>query len=135
MPVLLANVLISTSRSQASVVSGVPNVTGPALPVLEGALAHIEPTRSETDDLMNMPSGAVRTEMLAYVDQEADVRLGDYITSITLLDGTTPYPQLSLSGVPNEVFMVSFVLVSAPGPLKHRQLLISRYITGGQAYT
>ena len=132
MVVLLANALISTSRSQ---INPSNQATGPAQAVLVGQPAHIEPTRSETDDLMDMHSAAVRTEMIAYVEADTDIRINDWVTALTLMDGITPYPQLTLSGVPNEQLMVSFVIASAPGPLHHRQVLISRYITGGQAYT
>src|SRR6266849_6977041 len=134
MPTLMPNCLISTSRSGSSTVQGV-NITGPAAAVLVGMLAHIEPTRSETDILMDMPAGALRTEVVAYFAPGTDIRQNDFVTAITLLDGLTPWPILGLVATPKETFYVSQVNEGTPGPLAQRQAVISRYMEGGQIYT
>jgi hypothetical protein len=131
-PVLLPNVYVWTARRSYN--SGTQS-SGPAVPALTKQLAHMEPTRSETDDLMPMRAGAVRTEVVAYFEPGTDIRKDDFVTSITLLDGVTPWPQLNLSALPNESYIVSLILEGTPGPLEQRQAIISRYIKGGIAPT
>jgi hypothetical protein len=123
MTVLLANALISTSRSPRNAGTG---ISGPAVPNLVQQSVHIGPTPAE--DFIKLPQEvALVSELRAEVDSGTDIQEGDYVTSITKKDGVTPWP----SSNPNDTYHVIYIREGAPLLLPARFVYIKRVRAGG----
>lgn len=128
---LLANVYINTARAQRS-----NGMTMPEQPYLSGVLASALPTQSTLSAYKVLPDAALQSDYTVRVDSGVDVREGDIVTAITLLDGVTPWPSVGLASnsLTNETLRVSFATESAPGPLAHRLVYVTRERAGGVVY-
>lgn len=131
MPVL-SNALISTQRSTYSSTTGATSAATST--VLTSVSAHVGLVHASAFKMM--PPAALTSDLEVQVDSGTDIRMEDVITAITLPDGVTPWPGLTLANTPiaNETFRVVYIEESTPGPLKHRSAYIKRVEAGGVSY-
>ncbi len=129
MPVL-PNVLIWTTRSSYTPATGVTSAATNA--VQTGIVAHIRPMTGSAYKIL--PEAALESDYVATADTGADIREGDILSTITLMDGVTPWPGLGLATNTNETWRVTFVSEATPGPLAHRNVYIKRERGGGPSY-
>lgn len=116
---LLPNVLINTRR---------PPGTGMHAIDID---AHIRPNIQNGYTIL--PVAALESDYEVIVDSGTDLVEGDLLASITLPDGTTPWPGLGAVNT-HEYFRVSYAYESIPGPLQHRKVFVKRVRGGGIAY-
>lgn len=98
-----------------------------------GIAAHIMPDRARQYTI-NADSNVVEQFFVARVDQNADVGIGDVISSITLLDGKTPYPpDVAFSGArkPSITWTVWNEHPGSAGNLPQRSVYLKRTWGGG----
>lgn len=127
---LLSNVLVTTARSYYTKTTG---LTGPAINTIQQAIpGHIRPITGIT--YKALPEAALESDYQLKVDSGTDIREGDVLSSITLLDGETPWPEMGLANNKNEVFRVTYVVESSPLLLTQRIVYVKRERGGGPTY-
>lgn len=122
-PVVLKNVVISTSRPTFSQSAG----TSVPAAYLSHIDAHAGPVPAS--DFIMMPDAALTAEYLIKVDVGIDIKTGDVITQVALNNPPTYTPWDGLGS--NESLWVTFDRDSAAGPLQHRRLYCKRITAGG----
>lgn len=120
---LLPTTLIQTARAVT-----VGGATPPASLYLTGVPARVEPVKAT--QLVVLPDASLLVQMLVTVETGTDIVPGDLITSVTLMDGATPWA--SGPGT-NRIWEVRYVLESTPGYLAVRQCFVGIVIIGGLA--
>lgn len=133
---LLANVIISTNRSQytAPTIAGTSGVTSAPYSYLTGVFAHIEPTGPKAYAMFG--DAAIATDYMVTVDTGTDIVEGDRLSSITLIDGITPWPgSIPYAARNNEYWGVTKAKEIAPMLLPACMALIKRVKGGGPGTT
>lgn len=125
MPVVMPNVLISTSRPNFTANTG----TSAPSEYLSEVEAHAGPITQQ--DYRVLPAAAMESQYLIKVEVGTDIVTGDQITRVTENDPPIYSPWDELGG--NEMLWVIFARNSAAGPLQHRQLYCKRITGGGSA--
>jgi hypothetical protein len=125
MPVVMPNVLISTSRPNFTASTG----TSAPSEYLSEIEAHAGPITQQ--DYRALPDAAMESQYLIKVEVGTDIVTGDQITQVTLNNPPVYTPWDALGG--NETLWVIFARDSAAGPLQHRQLYCKRETGGGPA--
>lgn len=126
---ILPNAIITISHSTYSPST---HVTSAASPSQTGIVVHIMPFVASAYKIL--PAAAMESNYAANADSGTNVVEGDIITSITELDGTTPWPGLGIAVNTNETFRVTYTNESTIGPLQHRTIFIKRERGGGPVY-
>ena len=126
--VLLQNVLINTSRSARN---GSTGVTAAPTAYLSSIGAHAQPVG--TAAYIKYGTAILGSEYEVSVDTGVDIATGDIITSITQLDGVTPWPG-NLSPGANVTWRVKHATEAAALLLPHRSVFIERTVKGGKAH-
>ena len=120
--ILLANVLISTSRAVYNPATTATSTTA----WLSDIPAQIEAVHAS--DLAILPGGAVDVQYKARVESGTDIQSGDILTAIVLYtDGYTPWPGVSS----NQSIKVRLAREASVGILPHRILFLELVTTGG----
>lgn len=124
---LLPNVLITTKRSGANSQGG----TDPGSSYLSGVLSHGEPL-STMREYRALPAGAEECDFSFRVDIGTDIVFGDVLTTITLLDGVTPWAMAPSNQ--NETLRVLLAIDGPPIFLPYREAFVKRFTAGGPVY-
>jgi hypothetical protein len=133
MPFFAAN-LISTARATRNNTTG---QTGVEQPYLSGIPAHV--ANNAPNAMTILPEPAMKASYYAYVDTGTDIVEGDTITSITLLDGQTPWPAIrpgpqtqmpGVQGASNLIYKVVYTMETSAALLPMR-IVWFEYIVGG----
>lgn len=132
MPVLLPNVYLATTRT-----SYAPNTqqTAGASPSLPRIAAHIRTTTAK--HLMVLPE-SVSADFTAIVESGTAIAIGDVVTSITLLDGLTPWPNdvapAGSANAPNITWRVVYTRECSPSLLPYREVYLKRIFGSGPTH-
>lgn len=130
MPVLFANVQVSTARAHYSPTT---QITSAPTTYLQAISGHIMPNPATA--YQPLPESALKSPFLLKVESGTDMRDGDIILKIILLsDGITPWPGLNIATNSNETWCVAYAQESTPGPLSYRAIYIDRVRGGGPTY-
>lgn len=131
---LLANALISTGRGGYNATTGVTNED--TTPYLSNVPIHIEVDRESTFVIAAQSAGALETHYHGWVDSGTDVAAGDMLLSVTLLDGTTPWPADGPApNTANARWNVTYHEEESGMLLPKRYLHITRLRGGGTAHS
>lgn len=130
--ILLPNVRFNTMRGSYNAGTG---QTSGATSHLTGVSGHIAPTSSK--QLSVLPEAAFGTEYYVVVDAGTKIAEGDYLTSITLSDGVTPWPgdviPSGQTGAPTIIWKVKMIQEKSPGLLPYRIVYLVRDRLSGPA--
>ena len=128
-PVFLPNVLLTTARPAYN---GTTGATAAPVAYLSGIQAHIESHHASA--YSTLPDAALNAPYKANVATGMDIAPGDWVTSITLLDGVTPWPNDTLSMGANVVWEVAFIRETPAVFLRQREVYLIRVLGGGPAH-
>lgn len=131
MPVLLKNAKISTTRGDFSQATGVTSSAKTNL-ILDGEDIHIGAIPTNSYKLL--PASVIETsDFECKLEAGRDIRKQDIVAAITLMDGVTPWPGLSVNpaGSGTKTYWVTYVYEGTPGPLASRYAYIGEFTGGG----
>lgn len=125
---ILDNVLVSSTRSPYNATTGVTSASN--TPVLMQQAGHLSALDSPTtwETYRPLPAAALNSQFKLKVDMWVDIKEGDIITSITLLDGVTPWPGVN----PLDTWRITYILPSTAGFLAYQMAYLDRVRAGGQ---
>ncbi len=125
MPVLRKNVRLQTKRASYDPLT---TQTSGAAPYQSGIAAHIHGTSSQ--ELAVLPDAAFGSEYTAIVETGTAIAIGDVISSITLLDGITPWPgdviRQGNADAPTIIWRVAYIQENSIALLPYRAVYIKR---------
>lgn len=124
MPILLPNIIFSTSRSQYNATTG---TTKPQNNLMNIA-GHIAPVRAT--QLAVLPPDAAGSQVVLTVESGTDIVIGDIITAMYLNDGITVWPAFNGAAT----YVVRFVQETAPLVLPTRIVYVEIVIATGPAF-
>ena len=125
---LLANALITTKRSSYVSATGVTTAEANVGVYLAAVPAAVWP--DEEANFLTRAPGSLVTYWIASIDSGTDIQASDLISSITLLDGVTPFP----NDFPTTAQITWRIEMAyeEPGPLPDRQLRLVRQIASSR---
>jgi hypothetical protein len=128
---LLDNCTINTARSATSG-SG---ATSAPVAYLTGKKGHVAASGGGKFAYLTLPEAALEAELVYTVYPNVarvlpDIKMGDRVTAIYLVDGVTLWPGSN----PNEMFSVVYTVTTDPGPLYCLHVFIKRETGGGPLY-
>ena len=137
MAVLRKNVLMWTARPQRNNTTGSRTLPNTVYLAKVGAYLKAVPASS----YKKLPISALGAEFEAHVEPGTDIRTGDRILIITMLDGVTPWPDFLALTDPAHAqastyvnWWVKYAYERPPGPGNYRPLYLIRRRTGGEEY-
>lgn len=123
----LANVLLATARASYNTTT---KATSANAAYLSGVVAHIE--RANAHAYIPLVAAGLEADYQAVVASGVDIVVGDRITSVTLLDGVTPWPA-SPTPASGELWTVVFIREMSSTFFPRRLVFIARTTGAGTA--